>query len=72
MAPDLTAHVAGRNDIHLAPGGRLQHCIELRALIATLGTAKTLVHILRDYLPAHALGNCASFVELVVCGLAVC
>jgi hypothetical protein len=41
-------------------------------LIATLGTANALVHILRDYLPAHALGNCASFVELVVRSLAVC
>ena len=72
MSPDLTAHVAGRDDIHLAPGGRLQQCIELRALISTLGTANALVHILRDYLPAHALGNGASFIELVVCALAVC
>lgn len=72
MAPDLTVHGAGRDDIHLAPGDRLQHCIELRALIATLGTANALVHKLRDYLPAHALGNCTSFVELVVRSLAVC
>jgi hypothetical protein len=55
----------GRDHVELAIGSGLRKPLEPRALVAALGAADAMIHVLLDNLPATLLGDPQEFLALV-------